>query len=217
MNNTSWKYVIILAAVATILCCICIFLALAGIVFSRSVSHRNQLEPTTVNTQTPLIPTTLTPTRSLKPNQAPLLPGPLYVGLGLGVSRNEMIEKYKTAGYTFDQPTELNNMEVVIGTNTSLCKESKCALVALWGPQDNLLAISLFVPIVDYRTMPIVIDVIKPFSNWVLIEEIPGVLYSASSLNKDRSTEIVRNNYSFKTTYQASTNSAIVILSKPRP
>jgi hypothetical protein len=108
--------------------------------------------PTLTETATSMPSGTPTPTPQPTATEAPLPEPTDFLSLpstpdGLGITRQHLIDYFNSGNaFDFDKPATKDGMEYVMGYHQWLCVKGDCAAITILGPSDNVLALSMAVP-----------------------------------------------------------------------
>ena len=134
---------------------------------------------------------------------------------------------YSSGGaFEFDDPTEIQGLEIVMGTHTWLCVETNCAAVTLGGPEDDLLVIAVVVPTKPgdgaQTTMSLLLlmTTAARFTDAQAVEVVPGQilndLLKAQGAAGNFEKTIESSGYTFTESYDATTHNAGLAISRPK-
>ncbi|HTX80274.1 MAG TPA: hypothetical protein VMC62_11420, partial [Longilinea sp.] len=125
----------------------------AGCTFDKTaLSFLAGATATPTPTETPLPTSTSTPTPLPTATETPL-PEPTgdlsqpFPSDGLGITRQELIAFFNSGNaFTFEKPSTYKGEEFVTGYHQWICVKGDCAALTIFGPSDNVDAVSLAVP-----------------------------------------------------------------------
>ncbi len=164
-NNSTRNIVIIVVAVIVVLCCLCALVGGAGAALFNIRSRSNGPAPFENGQPIPIQPTldeppvpTEEPSATPETIQIPAPPdpseimtqvaGPAPSATGLGFSQAELMQFFQdSGGFTFGEPFTVQGQNAVMGKHPTICVQSDCAAVTLLGPEEDIQAVSVVVPI----------------------------------------------------------------------
>ncbi len=248
-SNTSTILIVVVAVVA--LCCLCTAVAGAGgaALFLYNTSSTSGMrttleaipqvvteevfpaEPTwTEEVATPEVETP-EPTETAEPTETPepteTAAAPQTSGPGMGVSRDEMM-KFFNAGnaFTWADPIMVSGVEMVQGTHSSLCVKSDCASVTLAGPADDLLAVSVAVPLSPtdnserLTAITLLMTAVGRFNDQKGLNTLPKQILndmgSASKAGTSLDKSFENNGYKFTESYNPKTQVGAIGITRPK-
>jgi hypothetical protein len=239
-NGSKNKTVIFVVAAIVVICCLCvgvIGLGFGGYYFFQNNSDiqssieeignalaetPSEVEVTQPTEEMPMQEEIPTEEEIESPTEAPVPSEPTSTQ-GLGISRDEMMQFVNQGGaFTFSEPIDLQGEEAVTGTHSSLCVASDCAAVTLLGPADNLLAVSVAVPMDPNDLMQattaitLVMDVALKFTSdqTTVPQQIMTDLLGAHTTQKAFDNTFDDNGYTFTENYNPQTHIASLAIAK---
>jgi hypothetical protein len=152
------KTILIIVIVLILVCCLCTAAVAAGaggFALTKNGTIPDYLGILPTETPTPTAtPTEVPPTPEPKATKTPAMgeatsQSPSIDDIStLGISRAEMIAALNgDEVFTFEDPIEVQGTEIVMGTHSWLCVQGDCASISMMGPEDDLIVISLAVPL----------------------------------------------------------------------
>jgi len=179
------------------------------------------VEPTAVVEATQAEETSATPNSNFSPTGTAVAAN----FQGLGVTQAAMVQFFNS-GDVFDvgQPKTLQGQEVLTLTHKTLCVQMDCAAVSLAGPEDDLLAISVYVPTDPKDTLQtttaltLLMDAVGQFSgpSQQFPTKVLSDLLQAQQAGADYQYSILNNGFSFTEEYIAKTHDAGVTITRPK-
>ena len=118
----------------------------------------------------------------------------------------------------------MQGQEVVTLTHKTLCVQTNCAAVSLAGPEDNLLAISVFVPTDPKDTLQtttaltLLMDAVGEFSgdSKQFPMKVMSDLFQAQQSGTDYQYSMLNNGYSFTEQYISQSQEAGVTITRSK-